>query len=92
MVETVIINHKMPEMEPVVINSRYIFTIAEGNEGIQTNLMGDISNHSFASMGQGIRTMLDMFSKDKGIKRSDIFGWFMEGFLDGGEDTIREQR
>ena len=91
MIETVIINHNKPEMEPVVINSRSIFTIAEGDAGIQTNLIGNISNHSFAFMGQGIRNILDMFSNNKGVKKSDIFGWFMEGFLDGGEVTIQKQ-
>lgn len=82
MVETVIIDHDKPEMEPIVIQSGWSFVVTRTGNNPEAHqlLIGNVNLRTvFRTLGIAIDTLMEDIRKQQGIPKSLLFKEFLEG-------------
>ena len=84
MVETVIIDHDKPEMEPIVMQSGWSFVVTRTGDDpeIRQLLIGNVNLESvFQTLGIAVNTAMKSVEKETGIPRFMMLSDLLDGLL-----------
>lgn len=89
MVETVIIDHEKPEMEPIVIQSGWSFVVTRTGDDpeVRQLLIGNANLQSvFRTLGLAVSALMESAEKESGIPRFMMLSTFLDGLADRDKD------
>ena len=92
MVETVIIDHDKPEMEPIVMQSGWSFVVSRTGDDpeVQQLLIGNANLQSvFRTLGLAVGALMEIADKESGITRLMMLSDFLDGLADHDKDIKR---
>ena len=92
MVETVIIDHDKPEMEPIVIQSGWSFVVTRtgNNPEVRQLLIGNVNLHSVLhTLGLAVNSLMKSVEKESGVPLSMMLSDLLDG-LDAHYEELKE--
>ena len=89
MVETVIIDHDIPEMEPIVIQSGWSFVVTRTGDGpeVRQLLIGNANLKSvFRTLGLAVNALMESAEKESGVPRFIMLSELLDSLVDYNKD------
>ena len=104
MIETVIIDHDIPEKEPIVIQSGWSFVVTKtgNNPEVHQLLIGNANLQTvFRTLGLAVNTMMESVEKESGVPRFMMLADLLDGLaaynkelkemINGQSGTIQDE-